>query len=100
MSGTPDIPRTKAEALALALEWGHTRSHLNAMMAVENYIPSSVQGEMAQPDRQATLVATARADAAEVERLAALHAMLPDRADPPPSADDPPPRGFEGEQRL
>lgn len=78
MSATPDIPRTKAEALAQALEWGHTRSHMNTMMAVENYIPSSVQGEMAQPDRQATLVATAQADAAEVQRLVALHAILPE----------------------
>lgn len=78
VSATPDIPRTKAEALAQALEWGHTRSHLNTMMAVESCLPNDESHGAYETDRQKTLVMTAQADAAEVQRLVALHAILPE----------------------
>lgn len=58
-------PRTKDEALALAQAWGRTLSHWNECLT-------------AAPDAAAATVACAQADAAEVQRLAALAAMLPE----------------------
>lgn len=57
-----DRPQTKAEALALAQEWGHTRSHWNSVAHLENGV-----------------AVCAQADAAEVQRLAALWTMLPEQ---------------------
>ena len=63
---TPTIkPRTKAEALEMALKWGNEWSHWNLHIEV---------GE----DRGQALAACAQHDAAEVQRLAALHSMLPE----------------------
>lgn len=57
-------PRTKAEALEMALKWGSEWSHWNAHANAEN--------------QQQAYVTCAQHDAAEVQRLAALHSMLPD----------------------
>lgn len=61
-------PRTRQEALAQALRWGRTLSHNDAMLMTESD----------PADRPRTLVAIVQADAAEVQRLAALWTMLPD----------------------
>lgn len=60
-------PRTKAEALEMAQRWGTQWSHWNAHLEhVE--------------DRNQAFVTCAQHDAAEVQRLAALHSMLPEQA--------------------
>lgn len=59
-----DQPRTKAEALEMALKWGSEWSHWN---------------EHADPENQRQAYVTcAQHDTAEVQRLAALHSMLPE----------------------
>lgn len=63
-------PRTKQEALAEALLWGKTRSHWNEC-ATASMKPEGGFGPEAWSE-------TARADAAEVQRLAALADLLPD----------------------
>lgn len=69
-------PRTKAEALALAQAWGHTLSH-NDMC-----FNGGSDGMSFQPDVCAT------ANAAEVQRLAALWTMLPDDLPGDATSDD------------
>lgn len=61
-------PTTRQEALEQALQWGRTLSHHNLMLGTEGDYN----------DRPRTLVAIVQADAAEVQRLAALWTMLPD----------------------
>lgn len=66
------IPHTRAHALLLAQAWGHTLSHWKTMI-----------GDSLDPDtRRFAQAATAQADAAEVQRLAALWSMLPDPGAP------------------
>jgi hypothetical protein len=65
-------PATRAEALLLAHAWGSTLSHQNVIMGLERIDEHG-------PRRGETLTWVARADAAEVERLAALAQMLPER---------------------
>lgn len=61
----PDFePRTKSEALLLAQAWGRTLSHWNECLTHA-------------PDAATATAACAQADAAEVQRLAALATMLP-----------------------
>jgi hypothetical protein len=69
-------PQTKGQALALARMWGRTLSHWNECA---NASPDDTARAMAE---------SARADAAEVQRLAALWTMLPDVAEPEPDEDD------------
>lgn len=62
-------PQTKAEALEMAQKWGSDWSHWNE------------HADHARSEGVGTgqaLVTTAQHDAAEVQRLAALHSMLPD----------------------
>jgi hypothetical protein len=63
-------PRTKAEALEMALKWGGEWSHWNEHSAM------SVQES--DESRRSAWVTSAQHDAAEVQRLAALHSMLPE----------------------
>src|SRR5271154_6640152 len=65
MSSTLVPPTTKAEALAQAQEWGSVRSHWNDILG-------------SAPDNATGIALAAQADAAEVQRLAALYSMLPD----------------------
>lgn len=66
MRGTENhpIPETKAECLALALEWGRERSYHNVMLDLA-------------PDNATGVLLTIQADAAEVAQLSALYPMLP-----------------------
>lgn len=59
-------PKTKAEARMLGQAWGHTLSHN------DECFNGGPDGTSFQPD------VCAVADAAEVQRLAALHSMLPE----------------------
>lgn len=56
-------PRTKDEALALAQAWGRTLSHQDECWRLDNTLDAAM---------------AAAADAAEVQRLAALATMLPE----------------------
>jgi hypothetical protein len=71
-------PRTKDEALALAQAWGRSLSHWNACKSAT--------------DGPEAISTCAQADAAEVQRLAALWTMLPDELPAPASAPHREPR--------
>jgi hypothetical protein len=62
------IPKTREHALALAQAWGRTLSHWNDCATTA-------------PDRATAIPLAAQADAAEVQRLCALAAVLPTEAE-------------------
>ena len=66
-------PRTKAEALEMALQWGHGWSHWNEHCGMTDNTTDN-----AGADRRRAWVDCAQHDAAEVARLAALWTMLPE----------------------
>ena len=66
-------PRTKAEALEMAQMWGNEWSHWNEHCSMTDNTTDN-----AGADRRLAWVHCAQHDAAEVQRLAALHSMLPD----------------------
>lgn len=68
-----DLPRTRQEALDIAMRWGVTLSHNNIMLEMEGFPNGGMEAS-----RPHTLAMISVADAAEAQKWAAIAQALPD----------------------